>query len=109
MKKNFMRFLSSSDDLTKALEDMVKSPIFYIVIGGLVLLIIAVYLIRRIVGPKPNAVTIVVRGNSIQKVIDEKSSKYFMVPFAEHVGAVISLNEKELSSDKLFIIRQSGQ
>ena len=29
--------------------------------------------------------------------------KYFLVPFVDRVGAEISLNEKTLSSDKLFI------
>ena len=94
---------STADKMGETLKNMVKSPIFYAVIGGLILLIIIVYLLRRIVKPRANAVTVVVRKGSIQKLIDEKSNKYFLVPFVDRVGAVISLGEKELSSDKLFI------
>ena len=93
----------TADKMGETLKNMVKSPIFYAVIGGLVLLIIVVYLLRRIVKPRANAVTVVVRKGSIQKLIDEKSNKYFLVPFVDRVGAVISLGEKELNSDKLFI------
>ena len=93
----------TADKMGETLKNMVKSPIFYAVIGGLILLIIVVYLLRRIVKPRANAVTVIVRKGSIQKLIDEKSSKYFLVPFVDRVGAVISLGEKELSSDKLFI------
>ena len=93
----------TADKMGETLKNMVKSPIFYAVIGGLILLIIVVYLLRRIVKPRANAVTVVVRKGSIHKLIDEKSNKYFLVPFVDRVGAVISLGEKELSSDKLFI------
>lgn len=93
----------TADKMGETLKNMVKSPIFYAVIGGLVLLIIVVYLLRRIVKPRANAVTVVVRKGSIHKLIDEKSNKYFLVPFVDRVGAVISLGEKELNSDKLFI------
>lgn len=93
----------SAEEITNALKKMVQSPVFYIVLGALLLLIIVVYLLRRIIKPRANVVTVVVRGNAIHKLIDEKSSKHFMVPFVERVGAVISLNEKELTSDKLFI------
>ena len=94
---------SSTEKLTEALKNMVKSPVFYAVIGGLVLLIIVVYLLRRIVKPSSNAVKVVVRSGKIHKLIDEKSSNYFMVPFKDGLGAVITLSEKEFGSDKLFI------
>ena len=93
----------TADKMGETLKNMVKSPIFYAVIGGLILLIIVVYLLRRIVKPRANAVTVVVRKGVINKLIDEKSNKYFLVPFTDRVGAVISLGEKELNSDKLFI------
>lgn len=93
----------STESITKALKDMVKSPVFYIVIGGLILLIIVVYLLRRVIKPRPNLVSVIIRKGHIHKLIDDKSSSYFMVPFMDRLGAVISLNEKELSSDKLFI------
>ena len=82
---------------------MVKSPIFYGVIGGLIGLIILVYLLRRFVKPIPNQVKVVVRNNQIHKLVDEQSKTYYMVPFRDRLGAVISLDEKEFSSDKLFI------
>ena len=93
----------STEKLTNALKAMVKSPWFYVVIGLIVLLIIGVYLLRRFVKPTPNQVKVVVRKGSIYKLIDEKSDKYFMVPFTDGLGAVIGLNEKEFSSDKLFV------
>lgn len=93
----------STEKITEFLKNMVKSPWFYIVIGAIVLLIIAVYLLRRIVKPAGNTVKVVVRGGKIYKLIDESSSKYFMVPFKDSLGAVIGLDEKEFSSDKLYI------
>ena len=93
----------TADKMGETFKNMVKSPIFYAVIGGLVLLIIVVYLLRRIIKPRANAVSVVVRGGQIHKLIDEKSNNYFMAPFVDRLGAVISLNEKEFSSDKLFI------
>ena len=93
----------TTDKLMNAMKEMVKSPIFYIVIGALVLLIIAVYLFRRIVKPSNGVIKVVVRSGKIYKLIDENSSNYFMVPFRDSIGAIISLDEKELSSDQLFI------
>ena len=93
----------STEKITEFLKNMVKSPWFYIVIGLIVLLIIAVYLLRRIVKPAGNTVKVVVRGGKIYKLIDENSSKYFMVPFKDSLGAVIGLDEKEFNSDKLYI------
>lgn len=93
----------STEKITEALKNMVKSPIFYVVIGAIILLIIAFYLLRRIVKPSNNVVKVVVRKGNIYKLIDEKSNKYFMVPFTDSLGAVISLGDRELSSDKLFI------
>ena len=93
----------STEKLTETLKNIVKSPIFYIVIGGLVMLIILAYLLRRFVKPSQGVVKVVVRGGKIHKLIDEKSNKYFMVPFKDGLGAVVSLNEREFTSDKLFI------
>lgn len=94
---------SSTDSIKESLLKIVKSPIFYIVIGAIVLLIIVVYLLRRIVKPRPGVVSVIVRGGEIRKLVDEKSSSYFLVPFIDRVGACVYLNEKELNSDKLFI------
>ena len=94
---------SSAERLTETLRNMVKSPVFYIVIAAIVLLIIAIYLMRRIVKPTPNVVKIVVRGGKIHKLIKDNSPTYFLVPFRDSIGAIISLDEKELSSDQLFI------
>ncbi len=94
---------SSTESIRSALKDMVKSPAFYVVIGAIVFLIFAVYFFRRIVKPNKNSVTIITRKGSIHRLIDEKSSNYFRAPFIDKVGAVISLNERELTSDKLFI------
>ena len=94
---------NSADDLKETMINIVKHPAFYIVIGALVLLIIAVYLLRRIIRPEAGVASIITRKRNIHKVIDEKSSSYFMVPFVEQLGAVISLGDRELKSDKLFI------
>ena len=93
----------STEKITEFLKNMVKSPWFYVVIGLIVLLIIAVYLLRRFVKPAGNTVKVVVRGGNIYKLIEEDSPKYFMVPFKDSLGAVIGLDEKEFSSDKLYI------
>lgn len=93
----------ATDKMTDALKNMVKSPIFYIVIGAIVLLIIVFYLVRRIVSPRQDAVIVVVRKGNIHKLVEQNSSKYFLVPFIDHVGAIIPLNEQEFTSDKLFI------
>ncbi len=85
------------------LMKILKSPVLYIVLGAIVLLIIVFYLVRRFIKAKPNAVTIVLRKGQIHKVVDDKNPKYFLVPFIDKVGAIISLNERELTSDKLFI------
>ena len=94
---------SSTEKLTESLKNIVKSPIFYIVLGAIVLLIIVIYLLRRIIGPQANAVKVIVRRGKIVKLIDENSKKHFLVPFVESIGAVIPLNEQEFSSDKLYI------
>ena len=94
---------SSAERLTETLRNMVKSPVFYIVIAAIILLIIAIYLMRRIVKPTPNVVKIVIRGGKIHKLIKDNSPTYFLVPFRDSIGAIISLDEKELSSDQLFI------
>ena len=85
------------------LMKILKSPVLYIVLGAIVLLIIVFYLVRRFIKAKTNAVTIVVRHGQIHKVVDDKNPKYFLVPFIDRVGAIISLDERELNSDKLFI------
>ena len=93
----------TTERITEFFKQMVKSPIFYIVIGAIALLIIALYLLRRIVKPSSNLVKVVVRKGNIYKLIDEKSDKYFMVPFTDSLGAIVSLGERYFDSDKLFI------
>ena len=94
---------SSTEKITETLKNMVKSPIFYIVLGAIVLLIIAVYLIRRFIKARPGVVKVVVRHGQIRRLVDEKNPKYFLVPFVDSVGAEIPLDEQTMSSDKLFI------
>jgi regulator of protease activity HflC (stomatin/prohibitin superfamily) len=93
----------STEKLTESLKNIVKSPIFYIVIGAIVLLIILLYLLRRIIKPVPGVTKVVTRHGKIHKLIDEKSNTYFLKPFIETVGANISLREQEFTSDRLFI------
>ena len=94
---------SSTEKLKEALLAMVKSPIFYIVVGLIILAIIAIYIIRRFVKASPNMVKVVIRGGKIYKLIDENEPKYFLVPFKDSIGASISLSTKSFSSTKLFI------
>ena len=94
---------SSTEKLTESLKNMVKSPIFYIVIGGLLLLIIIIYIIRRFVSSNANMVLVITRKGQIHKLLNDKDGKYFLVPFIDKVGATISTKEQELNSDKLFI------
>lgn len=88
---------------TESLKKLFTNPVIYIVLGAIVLLIIAVYLIRRFTGPVPGATKIIVRGGKIHKVLKEGDGRYFMVPFRDAVGAVIGHKEQNFSSDKLFI------
>ncbi len=94
---------NSSQSSTESLMKLVQSPILYIVLGAIVLLIIVFYLFRRIVKAKSNTVIIVTRKGKIHKTIDDRNPKYFMVPFVDKMGAVISLKEQEFTSDQLFI------
>ena len=87
----------------ESLNKLFTNPVLYIVIGVLILLIIVVYLIRRSIKAKPNATTIVIRHGHIHRVLDENNPKYFLVPFVDSIGAIITNSEKEFSSDKLFI------
>ena len=95
--------LSSSERLSEALQSLVKNPIFYIVLGAIVLLFVLVYLLKRIVKAKPNAKTIILRKGRIYKVVDESSPSYFLAPFIDSVGAIVSLGDRTTTSDKLFI------
>ena len=94
---------SGGGSSTESLKKIFTSPILYAVLGGIVALILIVYLVRRMVHATPGATTIVVRGNKIQKVVDANCPKYYLVPFRDRVGAIITEGEKEFSSDKLFI------
>ena len=94
---------SSTQGSTESLKKIFTNPVLYIVLGALVLLILIVYLVRKNVRATPNATTIIVRKGQIQKVLDENNPKYFMIPFRDSVGAIITKDEKELNSDKLFI------
>ena len=94
---------SSADKMGDTLKKIVTSPIFYAVVGGLVLLIILVYLLRRFVRYTPNTAKIVVRQGAIHTIVGENNQKYYLVPFVDRVGAEISLNEKTFTSDQLFI------
>ena len=93
----------TSESTMESLKKIFQSPVLYIVLGCLVALILVVYLIRRVVRATPNATTIIVRKGQIHKIVDEANPKYFLVPFTDSVGAVITAGEKEFSSDKLFI------
>ena len=94
---------SGNQDPTKSLKELFTNPILYAVLGGIILLIIVFYLVRRFVKAKPNASIIVLRGGKVYKVIDESNPKCYLVPFRDSVGAVINHDEKEFSSDQLFI------
>lgn len=94
---------SSADRLVESLKEAFKGPIPYIIIGAIVLLIIAIYLLRRFVKARPGYVRIVVRHGQIYKVLDENNPKYFLVPFTDSLAADIPLNEQVFASDKMFI------
>ncbi len=93
----------TTEKLKEFFTNMVKSPIFYIVLAAIILLIIGVYLLRRVIKPQSGVIKVVVRKGKIYKLIDENSQKYFLVPFTDSVAAIISLGDREFSSDKLYI------
>ena len=92
----------SSGTMERLLE-IFKNPVFYIVVGAFVALIIVVYLLRRFVRAIPGHVVVVVRKGKIRKLVGENDKTYYRVPFADSVGAVIQLNGNEFTSDKLFV------
>lgn len=92
-----------SADSIESLKKIFTNPVLYIVLGALVLLLVGIYLIRRFIKARPNAHIIVVRHGRVHKVVDEQNPKYYLVPFLDSVGAIITDDEKEFSSDKLFI------
>lgn len=94
---------SGDQSATESLKKIFTNPILYAVLGGIVLLIIAFYLLRRFVKAQPNASIIILRKGKVYKVIDESNPKCYLVPFRDSVGAVINHDEKEFSSDQLFI------
>lgn len=94
---------SSAERITNALKDILKNPIFYIVIGVLFFLVIVFYFAKRIIKSKPNIAYLIIRKKEIHRVICDGDSTYFLMPFFDKIGAVISLSEEELNSDKLFI------
>lgn len=92
-----------NSNATESLKKIFTSPILYIVLGAIVLLLVLFYLIRRFVKAQPHATTIIVRKGKVYKVLNERNPKAFLVPFRDSVGAIIKEDEKEFSSDKLFI------
>ena len=94
---------SSTDRLVESLKEAFKGPIPYIIIGAIVLLIVAIYLLRRFVKARPGFVRIVVRHGQIYKVLDENNQKYFLVPFTDSLAADIPLDEQAFESDRMFI------
>lgn len=92
-----------SDGTVDKFMEITKSPVFYIVIGVIVLLVIAFYLYRRFVKAGPGKVVVITKNGNISKLLREGDPKYFMVPFVDSLGATISLNEDSFTSDKLYI------
>ena len=94
---------SNSNGATQKLLEVFKNPVFYIVVGALLVLIIAIYLLRRFVGANPGQIVVVVRRGKIRKIISENDKRYYRVPFLDSVGAVITLDNNEFVSDRLFV------
>ena len=98
---------NNSGDGTEQMGDFFKKmfngPVFYIILGGIVLLCVLFYLLRKITKPQQGAVVIIVRGGQIHKVLKDGDKNYFLAPFKDRVGAVISLREQDITTDRLFI------
>ena len=98
---------NNSGDGTEQMGDFFKKmfngPIFYVVLGGIVLLCVLFYLLRRITRPQHGAVVIIVRGGQIHKTLKEGDKNYFLAPFKDRVGAIIPLKEQEITTDRLYI------
>lgn len=92
----------SSGTMEKVLA-IFKNPMFYIIVGGLFVLIVIIYFVRRFTRAKANTAIVIVRGGKIFKILDEKNPHYYRAPFIDSIGAVISLSEKTFTSEKLFI------
>ena len=92
-----------SNGTVEKLIEVFKNPVFYIVIGILVILVIATYLFKRFTRAKPGCVVVIVRKGKIKKIINENDGRYYRVPFTDIVGAIISLAGNTFTSEKLFI------
>ena len=98
--------VEESDGSSGTIEKLIgifKSPVLYIVIGAFVALILIIYLLRRFTRANPGFVVVIVRKGKIRKIINENDKTYYRVPFVDSIGAVLSLNETNFTSDKLFI------
>ena len=98
---------NNSGDGTEQMGDFFKKmfngPIFYVVLGGIILLCVLFYLLKRITRPQPGAVVIIVRGGQIHKALRDGDKNYFLAPFKDRVGAIIPLKEQEITTDRLYI------
>lgn len=94
---------SESGSTIDSLKNILKNPILYIVLGSIVAFFILLYLLRRNVKAKPGVTIIVTRKGRLHKVVDEQNPHYYLVPFRDKIGTVISHDVQELTSDKLYI------
>lgn len=94
---------SKSDEIVPALKDAFSGPVPYIVIGAIVLLIVVVYLLRRITKASANTVKVITRKGQIYRLLKEGEKNYFLVPFVDSLGASIPLDEQSFSPSQLLI------
>ena len=80
-----------------------KSPVFYIVVGAFIALIIFIYLLRRFTRASSDSVVVITRKGKIRKILKENDGVYYRVPFVDSIGAVILLTDKTFTSERLFI------
>lgn len=97
---------SSTADSGASLEslgEIFKNPILWAVVGGIVVLILIVYILRRIVRPQAGVWKIIERGGKLHKIIDGNSKLIFMIPVKDKMIASVADNTKNFASDKLYI------
>ena len=94
---------TQSNEAFEKMSAFFKSPAFYISVSCLIVLILLFYFLRRFVRKKSGYTIVVVRRGKIHKLINDNQPNYYLVPFVDSIGAMVSMEEREFESNKLFI------
>lgn len=98
-----VKLADSQPTAAEKLKELFTKPVLYIVVGGIVLLILIIWLLRKIVKARPGVTKVIIRNDKPYKFVNEKCPRYFMTPFKDKLGAFIPEGDQFFNSDQLFI------